>query len=219
MATITAQTIIDRAQVILQDSTAVRWPEAELLNWLNDGQREIVALRTDAFSKIANVTCVAGTKQVIPTSDGLRLLDVLRNMGAGGSTPGTAIRKVPRQILDGQTPEWHAATPSTTIKHYVFDERAPKTFYVYPPASAGTQLEVLYSASPTDVATIGSVITLDDIYMTPLIDYILYRAYSKDTEYAGNANRAAAARQAFENTLGLKAQADAANVGKINVQG
>lgn len=218
MSTITAQTIIDRVQVILQDTTAVRWPEAELLNWLNDGQREITALRADAFSKITNVTCVTGTKQTIPTSDGLRLLDVLRNMGSGGSTPGGAIRKVPRQILDGQTPNWHASTPSATIKHYVFDERAPKTFYVYPPATAGTQLEILYAATPTDVA-LGDVISLDDIYMTPLIDYVLYRAYLKDTEYAGNAQRAVAARQAFENTLGLKAQADAANVGKINVAG
>lgn len=219
MSTITAQAIIDKAQIILQDTTAVRWSESELLGWLNDGQREIVALRPDAYSKIANVTCVAGTKQSIPTSDGLRLLDVIRNMGAGGSTPGLAIRKVPRQIMDGQTPDWHSSGSSATIKHYVFDERAPKTFYVYPPATVGTQLEILYAAAPADVSAIGNTITLDDIYMTPLMDYILYRAYSKDTEYAGNANRAAAARQSFENTLGLKAQADAANVGKINVQG
>lgn len=219
MPTITAQTIISRAQTLLQDTTSIRWSSAELLGWLNDGQREIVTLRPSAFSKIANVTCVAGTKQTIPTADGTLLLDVLRNMGTSGSAPGDAVRKVPRQIMDSQTPGWHSATPSTTIKHYVFDERAPKTFWVYPPASAGTQVEVLYAATPTDVPSTSSVITLDDTYMSPLIDYLLYRAYSKDTEYAGNAERAKAARAAFENTLGLKAQADTAFQGAVNPKG
>lgn len=217
MGTITAQVIIDKAQLVLQDSAAVRWTEAELLGWLNDGQREIVALRPDARSVIGTVTLVAGTLQTIP-STGYQLLDVLRNMGSSGTTPGRAIRQVPAELLDSQLPTWHTSTSSDTTVHYVYDARVPKRFYVWPPANAGQKLEISYSTFPTDVAA-NAAIDLDDIYANPLMDYILYRAFSKDFEQAGTADKAAAARQSFENSLGLKAQADAANASQTATKG
>jgi len=218
MPTITAQTLIDRAEVILQDTTNIRWPASELLGWLNDGQREVVMLRPDAFAKTASMALVSGTKQSIP-SDGYSLLKVVRNMGSGGSTPGRAVRKVPQELLDSQNPDWHAATATSVVQHYAFDSRSPKIFYVYPPSLGTTQIELLYSAAPTDVAAIGNTITLDDIYANPLIDYILFRAYSKDMEDIGNKERAVAHRQSFENSLGLKAQSDAATAPTNAVRG
>lgn len=218
MPTITAATLISRAQTIIQDVAGVRWPSSELLGWLNDGQREIVALNHSANSKTANLTCAAGTKQTIPT-DGITLMDVVRNMGTSGTVPGTAVRMVSRTILDAQLPDWHSSTSSTVIKHYCFDARTPKNFYVYPPAQSGTKLEIVYAATPTDVAVAGDTIALDDIYANALVDYMLFRAYSKDTEFAGNASRAAAARQSFENSLGLKAQSDAASDAQANIPG
>jgi hypothetical protein len=218
MPTITAQAIISKAQTILQDTTGIRWPTTELLGWINDGQREIVMLRPDAYTKISTFALTAGTKQAIP-SDGVMLIEVIRNMGTNGTTPSGAIRKVPRQILDGQVPGWHSATAAATVQHYTVEDRAPKNFYVYPPSLGTTQVEVLYSAAPPDVASASNVISVDDIYSTVLLDYLMYRAYSKDTEYAGNADRAALARKAFENAMGLKAAADAANAAKANVKG
>ena len=40
--TLQGQHILSRVQNILQDNTNVRWTEGELLDYLNDGQREIV---------------------------------------------------------------------------------------------------------------------------------------------------------------------------------
>jgi hypothetical protein len=208
MATITAQSIIDKAETLLLDTTNVRWPVAELLGWLNDGQRHIVSLRPDANPVFANVTLVSGTKQSIP-SDGYQLLEVVRNMGANGATPGRAIRRSTLKVLNTQAPEWHAETASTTVEHYMADPRWPKVFFVYPPATAGRQVEVVYSKPPTDVPTVSDVISLDDIYATALLDYVLYRAYSKDYEVPSSAERAVAHYQAYEAGLGMKAQADA----------
>jgi hypothetical protein len=42
-----------------------------------------------------------------------------------------------------------------------------------------------------------------------MLDYMLYRAYSKDAEYAANAQRAVAHFQAFQNALGVKSQTEA----------
>ena len=55
-----------------------------------------------------------------------------------------------------------------------------------------------------------TVILLDDIYLSPITDWILYRAYSKDAEYGANEARAVASYQAFNAAIGVKTQADAA---------
>lgn len=207
MPTITAQQIVDRAGLILQDVTNVRWQESELLGWLNDGQRQVVELRPEAFAVNEALQLIAGTKQGIPAT-GIRLLDVVRNMGSDGSTPGRAIQIIDREVLDAQRPDWHSEVGDAEAKHYVYDGRDPRNFYVYPPQPVAPEyVEVVYSASPTD-CLIGETIKLDDIYANALLDYILYRAYSKDAEYTQNVQRASQHYEVFLQSLGLKAQVD-----------
>jgi hypothetical protein len=43
-----------------------------------------------------------------------------------------------------------------------------------------------------------------------LLDYILYRSYQKDSEFAGNAQRAMMHYQSFTTALGIKTQSDGA---------
>ena len=209
MATVTVNSVIAKAQTILQDTTGIRWPDAELLGWLNDGQREIVLYKPNAFVKNTPIKLVGGTKQTLP-ADGVQLVDVVRNMGLNGSTPGRAIRITMREILDSQVPNWHLATASSEVKHYMYTMLDPKTFYVYPPQPDTNQgyAELIYGAAPTE-ASLGGTITLDDIYQTILVDYILYRAYSKDTEYAADQNRAAAHQSAYIAALTGKAKVEA----------
>ncbi len=208
MATITGTNIVSRAAIVLQDTTGVRWPQTEeLLLWLNDGQREVVLRKPDAYAQNTVVQLVVGTKQSIPAT-GIQLLDVIRNMGTGGATPGRAITRIDREILDEQRPDWHSETASAETKHYMFDLRDPKHFYVYPPqhATAG-QVEEVYSAAPTDLSVLGDTITLDDIYSGVLLDYILYRAYSKDADLSPSApQRAVAHYNSFLASLGAKGQ-------------
>lgn len=209
MPTITGQTISDRAGILLNDTGAtLRWSLAERLGYINDGQREVVALRPDTNSKVAIIIAVTGTRQSVP-SDGYSLLSVVRNMGADGLTPGAPVRSITREQLDSVVPAWHSMNAAATTLHYVFDPRLPKQFWVYPPAVAGQRLELMYSAVPADLPSLATVITLDDIYAGSLLDYVLFRCYSKDAETPDMAARAVAHRQAFENSLGLKAQADA----------
>ena len=47
---------------------------------------------------------------------------------------------------------------------------------------------------------------VDDIYANALIDYVLYRSYMKDAEFAGNAQRANNHFQLFANSVGAGAQ-------------
>lgn len=209
MATVTVSSVIGKVQTILQDTTGIRWPSDELLGWLNDGQREIVLYKPNAFVKNTAVKLVSGTKQTLP-ADGVQLIDVVRNMGTSGGTPGRAIRITMREILDSQTPNWHAEAASDVVKHYMYTVLDPKTYYVYPPqpASNTSYVELIYGAAPTN-ATLDGVITLDDIYQTILVDYSLYRAYSKDTEFAADQNRAATHQKAYIAALTGKATVEA----------
>lgn len=208
MATITAQSVIDKAQTILQDTTGVRWPSAELLGWLNDGQREVTLYKPNAAVANAAVRLVSGTKQTLPAT-AIQLLDVVRNLGTDGNAPGRAIRLVQREIMDAQTPNWHADAPSAEVVHYMFSPVDPRTFYVYPPQPVtGTgYVELVYGASPSN-AVLGGNISIDDIYQNVLVDYIMYRAYSKDAEYAADQGRAAQHQNAYMSALTGKTQAE-----------
>jgi len=201
----TPNDILIRAGDILQDQTNVRWVQAELLRYLNDGRRELAIHRPDIYSSTFVHTLIAGSYQSIPT-DGNRFLDAVRNISAT-NVVGRAVRVVEREILDAQSPDWHTEAASTAIRHFMFDERSPKTFYVYPPAAAGHKLEIVYSRSPVDIATSDlsstSILASEDIYSGVLLDYILYRAFSKDSEYAGNMQRASLHYQMFTTSLGI----------------
>lgn len=209
MGTITVASTLEKVQIILQDQTGIRWPsETELLGWLNDGQREVLILKPNAYVVNGVRQLDAGTKQNLP-ANGIQLVDVVRNMGSAGITPGRSIRIASREILDAQAPDWHASTPSATVRHYIYSPLDPKHYYVYPPqpASGRGYVEEIYAAVPPN-ATANGTISLDDIYNNVLIDYVLYRAYSKDAEYAANAARASAHQAAYTGALTGKTNAE-----------
>lgn len=217
MSTVKVVDLISRAQTLLLDATAVRWAAVELQGWLNDGYREVVTLHPDSNAQTATFTCSAGYRQDITgTYDrAYRVLEVLTNKAA--TSRKRAVQLVTRKSMDSMRPGWYNDTPSVNIEKYMVDPRVPKEFLVYPPATTLAQLEIIYTTVPaphtltesqlTNPAT-TEVIRLDDIYGNPLLDYMMYRAYSKDSENANNAARAVAHYQAMTTALGFKVQSD-----------
>lgn len=210
MGTITALKLIDDVAQTLQDTTNVRWTRAELLGYLNDGQREIVLAKPDEYVKNEPLQLVAGCKQNIP-DDGNLFMRVNCNLGANGDLPGRAPRLLDMRILDEQLPDWRGAPSDPIVLHYTFDEKDPKRFYVYPPQPAITphKIEVVYSASPPDVAAEANPITLSDLWKTALVNYILYRATSKDAEYTREDGLSTKAYATFAAMVGIKTKIDA----------
>jgi hypothetical protein len=195
--TTTAQSVIRRAAETIQDLSAVRWSTAELVRYLNDGQREALMFRPDVFATPTTLTLVDGARQTLPAS-AAKLLDVIRNAASVSSR--RAVRIVNRQLLDSQVPDWHIAPPSVSAIHYMYDPVNPREFYVYPPATVLTQLDVIVAqypsaitepASGTYTAVTGNI-GMPDILANALTDYVIARAYMKDSEQAGNAGRAQA---------------------------
>lgn len=209
---IPVQDIIDRVTDILLDKErgddAARWSDDELIRWINDSRTAILVRRPQSCSKIAAVPMAAGSKQDLP-ADGVQLMDVIRNLGTDGATPGRSIRRTDRQAMDDVDPYWHRATPSNEISQFTYDERTPRTFYVYPPAKAGTQLELSYAAIPPAVSSLTDTLEIGPENLEAVANFVLYRSKSKDSEYA-NAAEAGAFYAAFQEALGVQNQSQQA---------
>ncbi len=193
---IAVQAMFLRTSDILQDDEFTRWTKAERVRWMNDFPSALLARRPAGLSRTKTVTLVAGTLQSV-SDDAVLLLDVVRNMGNTGTSPGLPVRRTDRQQFDDTMPTWHMATPKAVIKHFMFDDRVPKSYYVYPPAIAGTKVETVEAALPTPIDEDDEDAVLD----------IGYRAHQKDSEYANGAI-AGQFYQAFEEALGVKSQQD-----------
>ena len=140
MALITAQQIIDRAAKTLYDQTKINWPEEELLEHLSDAQRASVLFLPEINPVAEVVQLVAGTRQIIPPA-GHVLIDVVRNMGSGGGTPGRAIFEIDRTTLDHDTPDWHEIPTGNTlvpVKNFSYDTRDRRGYYVFPSQSSSS---------------------------------------------------------------------------------
>ena len=210
---IPVQDIIDRVTDLLLDKDRsdddARWTTAELLRWINDSRMAILTRRPVACSKIATFTLLAGTYQAIP-ADGTQLLDVIRNMGMDGNTPGRSIRRTDRQNVDDFDLNWHAATQSAEISQFTYDDRTPKNFFVVPPAIAGTKIMASYAAIPPAITLPADNLDISLEYIDAVVNYVCFRAKSKDSEYA-NAAEASAFYGAFNDALGQTQQGQTAN--------
>lgn len=215
-STILVKDLLWRATVLLGEAANQwgRFPENELVRWLIDAQVEIVKLMPSAGVRIDAIKLAAGTRQSIDTvlaascqpGDGIaltaplygiQLLALTRNMGADGLTVGKSINIVDRQALANINEDWHT-TSGTSVQDYVFDERAPAIFYVYPGVTPVMWVEAMWMAMPKVIPNTGAVgtelysiggsstqtIMVQDKFVGDLVNYILGRAQLKDSKFA-----------------------------------
>ena len=210
--TIPVQEILDRVTDLLLDKDRAddeaRWSNDELIRWINDSRMAIITRKPSACSKVTVVPLVAGCHQTIP-SNGVQLLDIICNMGMDGATPGRSIRRTDRQNLDDDDLYWQSATPKVEISQFTYDDRTPKDYFVSPPAKAGTQIKISHAAIPDAVTSPSDTLDIGLEVMDAVVNYVAFRAKSKDSQYA-NAAEAAGFYSAFGDALGVQTQTQAA---------
>lgn len=225
---LTAKDVLSRARIVLQDAGSTRWLLPELLDWLNDGLRSIALYKPSAISVTKVLELDEGTYQEL--AEGQQLLRVTRNItSATGTSPrvgGPVITPIAREILDAQLPNWHDTNSvpfSDTVRHVMSDIMDPRAFYVFPGNDGTGKIEATVSKEPTPITVAGDANDIDNyteaipispIYIDPLIDFVLYRAFSKDMQFAGSAERSIAHYQNFQNALGVRQQTE--NMANVN---
>lgn len=218
----TAQDILTNASLLLTDEGFVHWTLPDLCTWLNYGLDAITLQKPSASAQTVNVELVRGTLQTLP--DGyVSILRPIRNMRGQNADrePRRRLTVVSEQSLTGFNPSWddeYSVPYRQQAKHFIFDEANPKAFYVYPGNDGTGVIEMVLSAIPTKITATGDVnkaesyatpIPLDETYHDALLDYVLYRAWAKDGQYAGSAQRAVLHYQQFASALGIKVSVEA----------
>lgn len=193
--------LLFRVKRILLDEELLRWVEQELLDWYNDAIRQVVMLRPDAASVTNTFTCQPTTRQTLNVAD-YRLLDITHN------TNGRVIHRIARTALDLNIPNWHGATATALeIEYFVYDEKFPNIFFVYPKPASGVPIEVVTSRLPAPATATDVDIALHNIYFNALADYILHRAFMKDSS-AGSITKSEYHHKLFLSAIISKGQSD-----------
>lgn len=186
-----------QVKAILNDNDAVTYTEPQLLNGINLACKVVAMHRPDACTLTGDVMLANGAAQSLPEG-GLRLLE----------SPGKRI--VNQSDLDAAAPGWRSATPEADVLEVVVDERAPGAFWVNPPNDGTGQLAIIYTCVPVDVTLVTDELPVTDKYAQPVLEWLLYLMFSRDSERSPNKARASEHNQSFFNLLGIKATVDAA---------
>ncbi len=179
-----ASDVIEAARRLINDETSsavsgVRWTDAELLDWIGEAQRETVKLKPEAYPVTATHDVdAADPRQRVSATAAYKVIRVERNADAANGT----VTLVERDVLDTFNPNWTAAptTPPTKYNHYVLDENDPLAFWLYPRATNAVDVIVTYAGIPAAPTATGNTLVLSDMYSGPVVDYVVYRALSKD---------------------------------------
>ena len=183
MGTILASAIISKVQAELRDDTTF-FSSSFLLDGLNQAQRAIVLIKPSANTVSESVILVEGVEQSIP-STGSQLIDVAYNRGTDGTTFGKDIKLIEKDDLDAINPTWRSDTASATVECYMFDPKHPTKFNVYPPQppTGFGYVWIVYSKPPADISSTSNPINIVDIFVTPLTQYLHYKARLKDRQF------------------------------------
>jgi hypothetical protein len=170
----------------------------------------LILVRPDAGAQTDNVELVAGILQTLP-STALRMLDITRNMGSGGSTPGKIITPADRKHIDYSNLLWPAATGDIAVDNFSYDKENPRIFYVTPPVSSTVSVfvEMQVSQLPTTITATDDDPGVSDLFFEPLVQYMLYKAFSADDESV-EFQKAMAYMQNFFNLLQIEIAASTA---------
>lgn len=201
--TILVSGVLSRVRALANDVAGTRWPDAELLQWVNDGRREMAALMPAVFSVTAKhtVTLVAGNYQEVAVPNAFAITAITHNINSD-FTMGAAIRETSRSAVADFKPLWQS-DEGLAVQNWFRDEISPVAFWVYPSVPDGL-IAVVLRVTPSELTATSDVALPFDQFLTPLVNYVLYRVYSKNAEVAQNAQLAAAHLQLFTAAMSAK---------------
>ena len=197
-----------------EDSSAYRWSDAELIDYINAGQRVIVTLVPQA-NPVEEVVTISNdiARQSLPAG-GIKFIKVARNYADDGTTPQGPVTYVEKYVLDRFDPDWEYDTAlkadgDNFFVHYAHDKREPTVYYLYPPqAAANKKVAIVYADNPDEITALSDTLSLGDEYYEALVKYVEFRALTKEgRESMPSAYRDGLWNQVLQ-ALGLKTKAD-----------
>lgn len=199
--------IIKEVSSELTDEGNDNFKKEHLLTYYNAGVSFVVSARPDCHTKTEDFACVAGAYQEIPAS-ALALIDVVCDKATG-----QPITTIDRSSLDNRFGNWYSsASLSDSAEMFVYDDRVPREFYLFPAVKAGTVVRAIFSKLPdyaaiSDFDNDNTLLPIPLTYLEAIKLYMLYRAYMRDAP-TQDIPKASQYLSAVEKMLGIKTQSD-----------
>ncbi|MFB1077622.1 phage adaptor protein [Photobacterium damselae] len=162
--------IITRVAIELVDPKMVRWHREDLISYLSDAVSAIAMRRPSLFSK--NIRIESNESPINLPDDCFQLLVV-------DSINDISAQYVLIEKLNQFNPYWRKekGIPTCWTKH---DNETTK-FWLYPQPLDVVSISIQYAKTPI-VNEDTTIIALPNIFFGALVDFILYRAFSRDSE-------------------------------------
>ncbi|MFU1851455.1 DUF6682 family protein [Citrobacter portucalensis] len=208
--TISVVDVLGRVNTQLRDPVFIRWAKSELLGYFNDAVRAVVLKRPDATAAVIPFECAAGVRQQLPESV-YQLIDIV------GQDSGRAVVPADRVTLDTADPMWRTISGEVSAEAFLYNPALPQYFMLYPGVADGVMLEIAASLYPVEV-TLEDLdeedpvaMAISDIFINPVVDWCLYRAFSKDAPGQDD-SLAKQHLQNYNDAMGIKNKVDKAGV-------
>jgi len=212
-----ASDVLTRVRTQLIDTRQpYRWLDDELLLWLTDAQRAVVTAVPDTTATFVGAfPLAASARQTLPPNTN-RLLTIHYSglLGELQNPTSTSkfytMRLAERDQLDAVDPFWRNRRANRPPDTYVYDPLSPLDFWVTPtPAVSNTYAVAMnLSIMPSSVSTLTTPLVLTDRWMDALVNYVMFRAHSKETAHAGGLALAQTYKALFEDEVRRSEAAD-----------
>ena len=202
---ISVKNLIDRISRDLIDKRNVRWSRPELIDFMNDAISAIVIRRPDLSS---------GTSTVETSSNTLTLPSDAYQILAVNHIDNVAATFVNINKLNQLYPDWRTTKGAPVC--WTRNEMDETTLFLYPAPDGSVRVEVVYSRT-LKVKDEESPFPLSEVYEGVVADFVMYRAYNKDSLNPSEGQKAQLHLQAFATALGDKTATDNAKSQMINM--
>lgn len=164
-------------------------PATEDVSFTNDNTTGQTAESVGTFD---TVTGINFTMAVGPDAE-LLVGNLVADADGGIGEYGNVITIVEKDVFDSFSAAWSrpsAKVPSDDLdyyKAYAMDPSDPLAFWLSPCGTPDADVIVTYAGVPATVAAVGNTLTLSDMYVPHLVDYLAFRTLSKDARAGAKA--------------------------------
>jgi len=197
-----------------EDFEFTRWSESDLLEYARDGAAQVIALRPLDCAQSSKLTLAAGARQTLP-DDALAFVRVDgtvdrygRVTGMPSSLDADAARIAANYFEAIVCRDSGSSSGPYAVRAFWPDPTDERAFFVDPPVPAGQTVAAMvrYTALPAELSE-SDAMPVPAVYHNTVVEWMLYRAYSRDQDSATSDARAEAHKKTFFDLLGLKERA------------
>lgn len=207
---LTAGVLFRACAIELLDLDYVRWTKDDLAEYLTDAIAVTAALKPTLFASFVHLQLAPGSMQMVP-ADYSELIDITHNLypdgthgeliNRGSYTAARALGRSSCAPVDGvgYVVRSYTVHPESDT-YFIVDPPVPPNM-PYPYVWALVKLAPNVIVAETDAVVMSN--TTPETYRSILLEWMLYRAFARDTESSDSFNRSQAHYKAYYQFLGL----------------